>query len=74
MKNSRGGHSATLFTSGTLVGQVLLAGGVGSATRTTRGSGAPLATAELYNPATGKFTATGKMTTARALFAAVLLQ
>jgi Kelch motif len=74
MKNSRGGHSATLFTSGPLVGQVLLAGGVGSATRTTRGAGAPLATAELYNPATGKFTATGKMTTARALFAAVLLQ
>ncbi len=74
MANSRAGHSATLFTVGPLAGEVLLAGGVGGKARTTKGAGAPLATAELYSPATDKFTATGKMITARALFAATLLQ
>jgi hypothetical protein len=76
MVNSRAGHSATLFTSGPLAGQVLLAGGIGAKARTRNGAGAPLASAELYNPnsvAKKKFAVTGKMTTARALFASVLL-
>ena len=50
----RSGHTATLLTAGPLSGQVLIAGGNGSAS------------AELYNPATGVFTATGDMTVARA--------
>jgi hypothetical protein len=76
MVNSRAGHSATLFSSGPLAGQVLLAGGIGAKARTKKGAGAPLASAELYNPssvAKKKFAVTGKMTTARALFASVLL-
>ena len=54
----RTGHSAVLLQNG----QVLVAGGVNA----TSGS-APLASAELYNPATGAWTATGSMTTARAV-------
>ncbi len=51
-------------------GQVLVAGGYDPSV-----TGAPsLATAELYNPSTGTFTATGSMTTARDGFALVLLQ
>jgi hypothetical protein len=49
----RSGHTATLLTAGPLSGQVLIAGGNGSAS------------AELYNPATGVFTTTGDMTVAR---------
>ena len=49
----RSGHTATLLTAGALAGQVLIAGGNGSAS------------AELYNPATGVFTTTGDMTVAR---------
>jgi hypothetical protein len=55
-------HTATLLNTG----KVLLAGG-------TDGSGNPIATAELYDPATGSFSATGSMGTARAHFAATLL-
>ena len=36
-------------------------------------SGTPLSSAELYNPATGKFTATGSMTTGRVQASAALL-
>ncbi len=49
----RTGHTSTLLTIAPLAGQVLIAGGNGSAG------------AELYNPATGVFTATGDMTVAR---------
>ena len=49
----RSGHTATLLATGALAGQVLIAGGSGSAS------------AELYNPATGRFTRTGDMTAAR---------
>ena len=49
----RSGHTATLLTISPLAGQVLIAGGNGSAS------------AELYNPATGMFTTTGDMTVAR---------
>jgi hypothetical protein len=45
---------------------VLLSGGDNSAN-------APLASAELYNPATGTFTATGSMGAARYYFSAILL-
>jgi hypothetical protein len=49
-------------------GRVLVSGGLGP------GAGAPaLASAEIYNPATGTWTATGAMTVARASHAAVRL-
>ena len=54
-------HAATLLGSG----KILVTGGA-NATGT-------LATAELFNPATGTFTRTGNMTTARAGQAATLL-
>ena len=76
MVNARGGHTATLFASGPLAGQVLLAGGVGGV-KSIVGTPHPLATAELYNPATGAagaFTATGKMHAARVMQQAALLQ
>jgi hypothetical protein len=57
----RVGHTATLLTAGPLAGQVLIAGGSGSAS------------AELYNPATETFTPTGDMTVARTGHAAVAL-
>jgi hypothetical protein len=57
MTDSRWYHTATLLQNG----KVLLAGGIDNA-----GSGASVATAELYDPDTGTFTATGSMTTMRA--------
>ncbi|HEY2106693.1 MAG TPA: kelch repeat-containing protein, partial [Candidatus Binataceae bacterium] len=51
-------HSAVAL----LNGQVLVAGG-------SDGTGTVTATAELYNPATGQFTATGSMSTPREQFA-----
>lgn len=58
----RFGATATLLTNG----QVLIAGG-------QQTSGSSQATAELYNPATDSFTATGSLGTARYDAAAVLL-
>src|SRR6266851_4417619 len=77
MVNSRAGHAALLMTSSPLAAQVLLAGGMGGKRATSRGHASARKTAELYNPssgANGKFSATGSMKSARAGFAAVLLQ
>ncbi len=69
MNEARGAHTATLLASG----KVLIVGGGNT------GAGGPLfagdgsATAELYDPATGTFTTTGKMSTARIGATATLL-
>jgi len=59
MKATRARHSATLIGSGPLAGNVLIAGG------TSDESGGDVATAELYDPAAGQFTLTGRMSTPR---------
>jgi hypothetical protein len=69
---SRTGHSATLLPNGT----VLIAGGLGCAGAfcQTNGIGVtPLASAELYDPAAGTWTATGSMTESRLGHTATLL-
>jgi hypothetical protein len=64
MNTTRAFHTATLLQNG----QVLVAGGLCRAC-----SSSPLAEAELYNPATGKWTVTGSMSTPRSNHAATLL-
>jgi hypothetical protein len=59
MKATRARHSATLIASGPLAGNVLIAGG------SSDESGGDVATAELYDPATGQFASTGSMSTPR---------
>jgi len=71
MKMGRGGHTATLFTSGPLAGQVLIAGGLGA--KKPNSTATELSEAELFNPVTKSFTATGSLKAARGLHAALLL-
>jgi Galactose oxidase, central domain len=59
MKATRARHSATLIASGPLAGNVLIAGG------TSDESGGDVATAELYDPVSGQFALTGRMSTPR---------
>jgi hypothetical protein len=66
MTDSRENHTATLFTSGFLNGRVLIAGGLDS-------SSVEDASAELYDPANGSFTATGSMAVVREFETATLL-
>ena len=67
MTVGRGGHVATLLPDGT----VLVVGG--GAEDTQLEGGPRSATAELYDPRSGKWTATGKLTEARMGFTATLL-
>ena len=64
MLERRDAHTATLLRDG----RVLVAGGTNDKDGASR-----LATAELYDPATGSWTATGRMTEARQWHTAVLL-
>jgi N-acetylneuraminic acid mutarotase len=64
MHTARAGHSATLLQNG----QVLVAGG----TQSEPGGNQALASAELFNPATGTWTVTGSMNVARAVMATLL--
>jgi hypothetical protein len=61
MTVQREGHDAVLLQNG----QVLVAGGLNASGGI---NGPPLASAELYNPSTGVWTATGSMTTGRYSF------
>ncbi len=66
MTTPREQFAAAIFPSGPLSGQVLVTGG-------SNVVGNFLGSAELYNPATGKFTATASMAEARFLHTATLL-
>jgi hypothetical protein len=65
MSTARYAHSGTLLNTGS----VLIAGG----SSLNPGIDVPLNTAELYNPATGTFTVTGNLNTARLYASATLL-
>jgi len=73
MKDAHAAHTATLLPSGSpLAGDVLIAGGFSSVK--PHKFPPPTKAAEIYNPATNKFTAVGAMKTARAFAASALLQ
>ena len=67
MTTPRSHHTANRFETGPLAGWVLVAGGVDA-------NGNPLASAELYNPATRTFVATGKLHGKSSDHTATLLQ
>jgi N-acetylneuraminic acid mutarotase len=66
---ARYAHTATVLSNG----KVLVAGGFGGPTSTLQSGGAPLSSAELYDPSNGTWAATGSMTTARMNHIASLL-
>lgn len=66
MTSTRSYHMATLLSDGT----VLITGGLDLA---GDGSGTPVASAEIYDPATNAFTVTGSMSTGRFFHSATLL-
>jgi N-acetylneuraminic acid mutarotase len=65
LNTARWGHTATLLPNG----QVLVVGGVGSGV----GASGDLSSAELYDPSTGIWTATGSLSTTLAFHTATLL-
>ena len=69
MRTTRENFTATLLAGG----QVLIAGGLSAPTSAASATATPLASAELYDPQTGKFSATGSMTTPRYMHSATLL-
>jgi hypothetical protein len=69
MSVPRSGHTATLLADG----RVLVAGGTNGFVTDQSGVANELATAELYDPASGTFSPTGSMTTSRVLAAAAML-
>jgi N-acetylneuraminic acid mutarotase len=69
MGTSRVGHTATLLPSG----KVLVAGGLSGSTGPDGLGGTVVASAELYDPATGTWTTTGSMHTGRVYQTATLL-
>ena len=73
MSAARAGHTATLLATGPQPHRVLIAGGIGAADPAAHGTA--LSSADLFNPASGgSFSATGAMSTARALHTATLLR
>ena len=64
MTAARFGHTAAVITTGANSGKILIAGGANNAA---------LSTAELYDPATGAFSATGALTSARQYFTATVI-
>ncbi len=73
MTVARAAHTATLLATGAFPHRVLIAGGIGAADPAAHGRA--LSSAELFNPAAGgSFSATGAMSTARALHTASLLR
>ena len=68
MAEVRAGHTATLLTVGPAAGEVLVVGGSDRAPNNTATSGC-----ELYDPATGAWSATGSLNESRSLHTATLL-
>jgi N-acetylneuraminic acid mutarotase len=69
LNTARYAHTATVLANG----KVLVTGGFGGATSTIQTGGAALASAELYDPTAGTWTATGSMNSPRMNHTATLL-
>jgi N-acetylneuraminic acid mutarotase len=69
LNTARYAHTATVLANG----KVLVTGGFGGATSTIQTGGAVLASAELYDPTAGTWTATGSMNSPRMNHTATLL-